>query len=207
MRHLHHCWPPPSSRRDEGGSRSAPRSTPASPAWPTWRNGTRRRRGGGARSLSLMSSTVLSRRDNNIGNLPIASIPMEEVSSIVNGYRRGSGATSGPGRRNGSRTTGRGGAADPSPSPLGKLASIVFLDDDALYWTKRRRCGAVSNSEAATTLRGGGDADGQRQRLPRRRQRLQGAGQDDGVDDVYGRTRPVPETAVRAHAFPVAPQQ
>jgi hypothetical protein len=47
MRRLHHCWPPPLSRQDEGGSRSMPRSTPASPAWPTWRNGTRRRRGGG----------------------------------------------------------------------------------------------------------------------------------------------------------------
>ncbi len=86
-----------------------------------------------------MSSTLLSRRDNNVGDPPIASIPMEEVSSIVNGYQRGSGTTSEPGRRNGSRTTGRGGAADPSPSPslLGKSASIAFLDDDALYWTKR----------------------------------------------------------------------
>ncbi len=103
-----------------------------------------------------MSSTSSSRRDDDVGDPPIASIPMEEVSSIVNRYRRGSGATSGPGRRNGSRTTGRGGAADPSPSPLGTLASIVFLDDDALYWTKRRRCGAVSDSDAATTMGGGG---------------------------------------------------
>jgi hypothetical protein len=103
-----------------------------------------------------MSSTLSSRRDDDVGNPPIASIPMEEVSSIVNGYQRGSGATSGLGRRNGSRTTGRGGAADPLLSPLGKSTSIVFLDDDALYWTKCRRCGAVSDSDAATTMGGGG---------------------------------------------------
>ena len=103
-----------------------------------------------------MLSTSSSRRDNDVGDPPIAFIPMEEVSLIVNGYRRGSSAMSGPGRRNGSRTTGRGGAANPSPSPLGKLASIVFLDNDALYWTKRQRCGAVSDSDAVTTM-GGGD--------------------------------------------------
>ncbi len=106
--------------------------------------------------MSSMSSTLSSRRDDDVGDPPIASIPMEEVSLIIIGYRWGSGATSGPRRRNGSRTTGRGGAANPSPSPLGKLASIVFLDDDALYWMKRQRCGAVSNSDAATTMGGGG---------------------------------------------------
>jgi hypothetical protein len=84
-----------------------------------------------------MSSMSLSRRDEDVGDPPMASIPMEEVSLIVNRYQRGSSATSGPGRRNGSRTMGRGGAADPSPSPMGKLVSIVFLDNDALYWTKR----------------------------------------------------------------------
>ncbi len=108
------------------------------------------------RSSLSMSLTSLSRRDDDVGNPPIASIPMEEVTSIVNGYQWGSGATSRPGRRNGSRTTGRGGAANPSPLPLGKLASIVFLDDDALYWTKRQRCSAVSNLDAAMTMGGGG---------------------------------------------------
>ncbi len=57
---------------------------------------------------------------NDIGDPPIVFLPMEEVSSIVIGYRRGSGATSGLGRRNGDRTMGRGGAANPLPSPLGK---------------------------------------------------------------------------------------
>ena len=84
---------------------------------------------------------------------------MEEVSWIVSGYQRGSGVTSTSGRRNGSKTTGTGGAADPLPSPLGKLASIVFLDNDALYWTMYRRRGAVSNSDAMTTM-GGGDDNG-----------------------------------------------
>ncbi len=111
---------------------------------------------GGTQSSSLMSSTLLSRRNDDIGDPPIASIPMEEVLLIVNGYRRGSGVTSGLGRRNGSRMTGRGGADDPSPSPLGKSAMIVFLDNDALYWTKRRRCGAISDSDAATTMGGEG---------------------------------------------------
>ncbi len=110
--------------------------------------------------MLLMLSTSLSRRDDDVGDPPIASIPMEEVSLIVNGHRRGSGAMSGPGRRNGSRTMGRGGATDPLPSPLGKSALIVFVEDDALYWTKRRCCGAVSDSDEATTMGGGGNDDG-----------------------------------------------
>jgi hypothetical protein len=98
---------------------------------------------------------------DDVSDPPIASLPMKEVSSIVNGYQRGSGATSRPGRRNGGRTTGRGGAAKKLPSPLGKLASIVFLDDDALSWTMWRRRGAISDSDAATTM-GGGNDDGRR---------------------------------------------
>jgi hypothetical protein len=185
MRHLHHCWPPPSSRWDECGSRSALRSTPASLAWPTWRNGTRRRRGEGARDPCVDVGDVVvqegrrgwrrhRRRQtlyfgsgadddvaaidhDDVGDPPIASFLMKEVSSIVNGYQRGSGATSRPGRRNGGRTTGRGGAAEKAPSPLGKLASIVFLDNNALSWMMRRCRGAVSDSDSATTMGGGND--------------------------------------------------
>jgi hypothetical protein len=97
---------------------------------------------------------------DGVGEPPIASLLMKEVSSIVNGYRRGSGATSRPGRRNGGRTTGRGGAAEMLPSLLGKLVSIVFLDEDALSWTTRQRRGALSNSDAATTIRGAMMTDG-----------------------------------------------